>query len=198
LNDSKKIDGYEAHKNYLAVKNHFKPNSTYNYFKYDGGFKLSLETHEKTPGHYMYVKLAKKYPTLGEYKFFLAVNFFTQSKAPWVGDLLANECHDLYLAWAKRKEARVYYYNEDMKEVMGTLGHRAHTLLALTKSKKLHPDTLMIANQIFNGEIFKWITEEYYAGDTLVWPAFRFRMERMTPFLELTSEEKDAIDKNNY
>ena len=54
------MNSFEVYSTYVALKTHFS-RKTYDYFKYNGTVKVSIEKYNKRPDKYFFEKIAKKY-----------------------------------------------------------------------------------------------------------------------------------------
>ena len=113
--------GFEVFKCYLAIKLHFTTD-TYNYDEYGGKVNCKLETFTKRNDRYFFHKLSKQYDEKNIVDFFVAN--FTHNNKKWVGNLLQNDCRDIYLDFKKRKESFSYHFRNDLVSISDDFNNR--------------------------------------------------------------------------
>ena len=77
------MEAYEAYKIYHALKLHF--NSDYDYNKYNGKAKVTVDSYLKRKDKPFFAKVARKYMTPENTKNFFISNFIVNPKG-WVGN----------------------------------------------------------------------------------------------------------------
>ena len=100
---------FDAYKTYLALKNHFtKPN--YDYIKYAGKTRASIESFNKRKDKYWYEKLARQKSDEQVKNFFIAN--FVEADDPsvlWIGNIIrGGEVY--YKEWEKRQQSLKYIF----------------------------------------------------------------------------------------
>ena len=90
------MNGYDAFLIFNSVRLHFTTEN-YDYFKYNGKTKVSLEAFEKKKDKYLFHKLARIYKE-EELPFFYAV-LFTKKDTVWSNTLLLDESANAYKEW---------------------------------------------------------------------------------------------------
>ena len=98
-----KMEAYEAYKIYHALKLHF--NSDYDYTKYNGKAKVTVDSYLKRKDRPFFAKVARKYLTTENTKNFFISNFIVNPKG-WVGNF--NEQN--YADYRKRNQSLKYNY----------------------------------------------------------------------------------------
>lgn len=105
------MSGYEAYKEYVAIKNHFsKPE--YDYIKYNGHTGVKFSSYEKRKDKVFFEKLAKNEDVCG----FLIANLSSNPKL-WIRDLAYSETSQLaYQEWKKRNQSLSYIFKQETNE----------------------------------------------------------------------------------
>jgi len=188
-------DGFQAFKQYVAIKNHFT-SPYYDYFKYNGAVKVGRPTFDKRRDKFMFSKLAKKKDIKG----FLIANF-VDSKNSWVGDVISNVASDkIYLQWLGRQQSLQYIFENDLDKLSGTLEENLKVedgqypiLLKLALRKQVSLETVIILNSFC--KFFKHWSRNI--EDTVIWPQFKFKCLKYKPFITFDQKtfRKIAVDK---
>ena len=108
------MNGFDAYKTYLGIKLHFTKKD-YDFHKFDGKTKATLESFEKRNDKYFFTKIAKRYSnTLVD--FFVANLVHDNSK--WVGDFVLSDSERVYLSWRKKVDGLWYYLSLDIDTLL--------------------------------------------------------------------------------
>jgi hypothetical protein len=186
------MDGFEAYKQYLALKSHFT-SKTYDYFKYGGAVKAKRESFDTRKDKYFFHKLSKRKDLLD----FLVAMFVYGKKDVWIGDLLRNEETEvLFLKWQKVRDSMSYVFMNDLEKFNEDLissfivedGQHPHALKLLL-SEEIHLETFIIMNDILRFTA-SWNRE---IQDTIVWPEIRQKCKKYHPFLQYDKEKLKKI-----
>lgn len=147
---------FDAYKQYLALKNHFGK-STYDYHKYAGKSRASVESFNKRKDKYWFEKLSRQ-KSDDEIKNFYISNF-VESDDPnslWIGNVIREgEVH--YKDWIKRQQSLKYIFTQESENFFSeynldnafecSTGHPP--VLKKFLIKNISPETLVIYNNIF-------------------------------------------------
>ena len=107
------MTGYEAFSLYESLKLHFTKES-YDFFKYNGKTKVSVQSFENRKDKYHFYKLSRKYPNKDTMIDFLVANF-VENENIWIGQLLEEEAHLRYLSRQKVVQSLSYTFENDCK-----------------------------------------------------------------------------------
>ena len=108
------MNGFDAYKTYLGIKLHFTKKD-YDFHRFDGKTKATLESFEKRNDKYFFTKIAKRYSnTLVD--FFVANLVHDNSK--WVGDFVLSDSERTYLSWRKKVDGLWYYFSQDIDTLL--------------------------------------------------------------------------------
>ena len=106
-------EGFDTYQTYLALKIHFTSN--YDYFKYKGKVKASLESYLRRKDKFFFRKLGKKYDKEELVNFFVS-NFVVSDN--WIGNLVSQESEENYVRFQKRMQSLSYLYDNDVHRII--------------------------------------------------------------------------------
>jgi hypothetical protein len=183
--------GYAAFAMYNSLKLHFTSDS-YDYFKYHGKTNVSSATFLKRKDKYTFYKLSRKY-TVEELRDFYVANFLECDK--WVGDM-AKDGEEVYKKWQKIQQSLTYTFENDTMFLLAD-GNSPDTMLevkpnsfpllmGMVQMKQVALETLVILNDIL--KFFPMWDKKI--DDDIIWPDFKLKCEKYTPFLH--------YDKNKF
>jgi hypothetical protein len=110
LNSSTK-EGYKHYIDYLALKKHFETDD-YDYHKYNGKIKASIEAFRSRPDSFFFQKLSRQ---TNPHERLLA-NIVENPKI-WIRDIVDDQGNQVYLNWKKRIEAISYNFTQDLNKL---------------------------------------------------------------------------------
>lgn len=182
------MTGYEAFCLYNAIKLHFTQES-YDFFKYNGKSRVSVEAFEHRKDKYYFYKLSRRFDDPEEYKLFLVSNFIGgDSSKKWVGNLLDDTAKEEFTKRKKILQSLSYRFKEDCKilfdgnenpnEFLKTEGDYPK-LLTKVLHKDINIETLIILNGILN--FFPIWTKKIQ--DSIVWPNLKLMYLKYEPFI---------------
>ena len=99
---------YDAYRCYLSLKNHFTKEK-YDYHKYRGKSRASLQSFYKRKDRFWFEKLARNKSDKEVEEFFVS-NFVvcTDPSKLWIGEMV-KEGEDRYLNWRKRQRRNLLH-----------------------------------------------------------------------------------------
>lgn len=100
---------YEAYIKYLAMKKHFTTDS-YDYFKYNGKVRASMDTFRTRNDSYFFTKLAKR----EDYLDMMLANMLVKPNI-WIRELLDEEANFRYIEWKKRQDSLTHSFKSELK-----------------------------------------------------------------------------------
>lgn len=181
---------FECFQMYLAIKQHFS-NSSYDYFKYAGKIKTSVDLFEKRRDRHFFTKLLNKYP---DPKMYLVANFVANPSF-WIGDVTDPVTDQIYLHQQKILQSLDYTMKNQLKPLVEQSGS-VKQLIRYTENK--HPDLLcyFIANkvsfEVLTIFLFSSRTIEYWDKEMAAdpyWKTISLMMHRWYPFIPLDREK---------
>lgn len=186
-----------TYKEFLAIQSHFR-SPDYNYFFYRGRTKATEESFKKNKNYGLFCALTKKidHKNITE---FLACNFaYSSNGRMWISDLISLDAMNNYSKFLRYKESQSYLFEQDLKIIslkddlkIPSFGSYPN-IIVNTMNGKIFLESLCIINKcldlipIWNSKI----TEPY------IWPLFRNRIMKFTPFLNINlNEAKKTLAK---
>jgi len=177
---------FETYKTYLALKNHFTKDS-YDYHKYQGKSRASLQSFYKRKDRYWFEKLSRQKEDKEIIDFFVA-NFVScnDPQTLWIGEMI-KEGESRYKSWQKRIQSLSYLFEEESQQLFENKFEevfdcsKGHPLL-LKKFLigKISIETLVIYDRIFLfGKTFDKKLKDP------VWETVSMRMKKYSPFLHI-------------
>jgi hypothetical protein len=198
------ITGYEAFGIFQALKLHFT-SDTYDFFKYNGKSKVSVDAFENRKDKYHFYKLSRRLTNRDDLIMFIVANF-VQNENVWVGDLLTEESETIYRERQRVIQSLSYIFENDCKvifedckdpnEVLSSSGDYP-SLLTMALRKEISIETLIVLNSILQF-LPMWNKK---IADTIRWPTYRRTIVKYSEFLpkDVTKFKmilKKVIDEN--
>jgi len=188
---------FDCYKTYLAFKNHFTKIS-YDYHKYCGKSKATLESFYKRKDRYFFEKTSRQKSDKEVENFFIA-NFALcdDPHSLWIGDIIRNGNQN-YLEWQKRIQGLKYRFKEETEKLFSknklddifdcTKGHPI--LLKSFLSKNTSLETMVIYDDIFfySKNFDKKLLDP-------VWKLVSMRIKKYKPFINIDVFEYRRIVK---
>jgi hypothetical protein len=181
------MTGYEAFSVFQALKLHFT-SDTYDFFKYNGKSRISVDAFENRKDKYHFYKLSRRLIDRDELIMFIAANFLHNENI-WVGDLLTEESETIYRQRQKVLQSLSYIFENDCRKLFDGIDNpndflkvndgEYPILLTRTLQKDVEIETLCILNSIlkFTPHWNKSI------GDTIRWPLYNRKIIKYSEFL---------------
>tara|TARA_B100002019_G_scaffold199436_1_gene172806 strand:+ start:528 stop:1118 length:591 start_codon:yes stop_codon:yes gene_type:complete len=135
---------YDAYRCYLSLKNHFTKEK-YDYHKYRGKSRASLQSFYKRKDRFWFEKLARNKSDKEVEEFFVS-NFVvcTDPSKLWIGEMV-KEGENRYLDWRKRNQSLSYLFKEEMEPILAE-----QNFDSIFARKKGHP---LILKKYLGGDI---------------------------------------------
>lgn len=190
-----KMEPFDCYKEYVAIKTHFHAEK-FDYFKHRKR-KVSYETFKKRNDHFLFIKLAKNFKDDEIVKFFVAN--FVDDENMWIGEALDTQAEIRYTEWTKRIQSMSYVFGNEIDKLFEEQENfedwfkvpegQHPLLLKLVIAKYISIETFSILNMLLNfiPDWDKRISEKY------VWPSFRNKVLKYTPFLEVDKTKFRSI-----
>lgn len=180
------MTGYEAFCFYNSLKMHFTSDS-YDYFKYQGKTRTSVDAFENRKDKYYFYKLSRR-NTKEDYIEFLVSNFVYDENV-WVGTLLTEEALMIHRSRIKVIESLTYTVNEDFSKLADNVSNpndllmvngEYPKLLTMMLQQDIRIETVCIMNSLMN--FFPMWNKRI--TDTIRWPQIRKKCLKYTPFIQ--------------
>lgn len=180
------MTGYEAFCLYTGLKLHFT--SSYDFFKYNGKVKASVDSFDNRRDKYYFHKISRKY-NKEDFEQFLVANFL-YDPGIWIGKLMDEEANDRYLQYQKVIQSLSYIFENECRDLFSSV----ESSNELFKTNGEHPlllkkalrsevsiQTVFILNSLINF-VPKWNEK---IQDTIVWPNYNKLLSNYNGFLKV-------------
>lgn len=181
------MTAYEVFCLYQSIKLHFTQDS-YNFFKYQGKSKVTIESFENRKDKWHFTKLSRKFSNKEVCIDFLVANFLEDDKV-WVGTLLTEEADAIFkqrqkviqsLSYTFENDCNLLFANStDPNELLKVTDGEHPLLLKKTMQKVIQIETLCILAKIL-GFLPMWNSK---IADTIIWPLWQSKVIKYTAFL---------------
>ena len=178
---------FDAYKQYLALKNHFSKDN-YDYHKYAGKSRASVESFNKRKDKYWFEKLSRQ-KSDEEIKNFYIANFVEADdpNSLWIGNVI--RAGDIYYKeWSKRQQSLQYIFTQESETLFGEYSldqafdcKKGHPpVLKKFLSGIISPETLVIYDKIFliRNNFDKKLLDP-------IWESVSLKIKKYTPFLNI-------------
>jgi hypothetical protein len=192
------MTGYETFCLYHSLKLHFTTDN-YNYFKYLGKSRISVESFEKRKDKYQFYKLSRKIKDDSEMKLFLISNILENPNL-WVGSLLTEESNVCFQKKKRVIQSLSYVFQDDCIRLFSKVTNPNELivcdendpiLLKKVLQKEIEFETLCILNRLLNF-LPLWSRK---IQDTIRWPEFKRSIVKYSEFIEIDDEKYRNILK---
>ena len=195
-------NGFDVYKIYLGVKLHFTTD-TYDYYKYSGKVNATLDSFTKRKDRYFFYKLSTKYSPSEALDFFVS-NFVDDSKK-WIGNLLNDDGHKVYLKYKKYFQSFEYSLRNSISNIVYDFSRKRISfddglcvvngqhprMLRLLIQRKIDFPTAIILDSVLDF-IKVWDKE---IEETIVWPDLSRKLKKMKPFISFNKTQAKLIMK---
>jgi hypothetical protein len=182
------VTPFEVYKNYLAFKNHFTKKE-YDYFKYCGKSRASLESFHKRKDRFFFEKTSRQ-KSDDEIKYYFVANFVecSDSQTLWIGEIIKNG-ESTYKEWMKKiqslsylfqTEINVFVNKENFNKLFECKRGQHPELLKLYLQKAITLETMVILNSILD-----YVKDFDSKLTDPVWETVSLKIKKYTPFLNI-------------
>jgi hypothetical protein len=195
------MTGYEVFCLYQSLKLHFTQDS-YDFFKYQGKSKVTIESFENRKDKWHFTKLSRKFSNKEGCIDFLVANFLEDDKV-WVGTLLTEEADGIFkqrqkviqsLSYTFENDCNLLFANvTDPNELLKVIDGEHPLLLKKTMQKVIQIETLCILAKILDF-LPMWNSK---ITDTIIWPLWQSKVIKYSPFIQFDEAKKRRILKNS-
>ena len=111
-----KVTPFEVYKSYLGLKNHFTKD-TYDYHKYCGKSRASLQSFYKRKDRFFFEKLSRQKNDEETIDFFVS-NFVNcdDPQTLWIGEIMRNG-EDNYTYWKRKMQSLSYFFKGEVENL---------------------------------------------------------------------------------
>lgn len=191
-----KVTPHETYKQYLALKHHFT-SDTYDYFKYCGKIKASVESFNKRKDRLFFERLSRQKKDEEIIDFF--VSNFVSSTDPtslWIGDIIKNG-NEIYTEWKKKRQSLTYVFENDLRntfqeghflEYLEIKNNKHPKILKAYLSGNLSLETMVLLDQMLN---YRNKFDDKLIDP--VWELISKKIKNYSPFLSIDMDKYKNI-----
>jgi hypothetical protein len=188
-------ESFSAYVKYLAFKRHFTTDS-YDYFKYNGKVRASIDSFQSRNDSFFFLKLARK----DDYENIILANMIEKPDI-WVRDILEQEGHNRYIKWKKRMDSLGYIFKSDINTMLDEYednfvvrdGQHPH-IMTMMLQKKISLETFTIMTHLAN--IFPYWDKKIV--DKVVSRDIMKKSRKYKPFLDLDWNRYKTYVKDQF
>jgi T4 gene Gp59 loader of gp41 DNA helicase len=177
------LSEFQAFQIFCAMRLHFKSDK-YDYVKYNGATRVTLESYSERKDKYMFQKLAKKY-SKENLEHLLVANLYRESDI-WVGNLFQDQSMKRYNKRMSFVTSPAYFVANEMDKILNetdfkTLFHQdepgsSTEFWAALIDEQISPETYIVVNDILQFEK-KWNTDNEF-----IWGTEKKLLTKLKPF----------------
>jgi len=188
-------ESFNAYVKYLALKRHFTTDS-YDYFKYNGKVRASIDSFQSRNDSFFFLKLARK----DDYENIILANMIEKPDI-WVRDILEEEGQNRYINWKKRMDSLGYIFKSDINNMLDGYednfvvrdGQHPH-IMTMMLQKKISLETFTIMTHLAN--IFPYWEKKIV--DKIVSRDIMKKSRKYKPFLDLDWKRYKTYVKDQF
>jgi hypothetical protein len=151
-----KVTPFETYKTYLSIKSHFTSRK-YDFFKYGGKSRASIESFNKRRDKYFFEKTSRKMSDNEIIEYFVS-NFISSDNpsSVWIGEII-NSGERNYTEWKRRQQSMKYIFKEESEKLFSD--EKVENIFDCSKSHpillrkflggNISPETMVIYDKIF-------------------------------------------------
>lgn len=182
------MTGYEAYCLFSSIKMHFN-DEKYDFFKYKGKFKNSLQKYENRHDKILFQYLGKKPNTKS-----LILSNILNDDSIWVSDCLSEKARKISLEWEKTQQSMEYVYRTDISKLLDDFNENFKItnksnypfIIDLLMKNKIKIETVVILDRLVN---FLEVTDSKIR-ERIFWPGIYKKIRKYSPFI--------VVDKQIY
>lgn len=200
------MTGFEAYKEYLAIKNHFSLDN-YDYLRYNGRISASEKSFLNRKDKFFFTKLGRRFDKREELVQFLVSNFFENEKI-WVGNLLDEKHLEVFRKWQKKQQALTYIIKSDFQTIVSFMDDNDSTfddlfavrenelplMLQLQQEGSIEPETLIAMDRVL-GFFKRW---DKTIEDEIFYPIVRKRLKKYEGFVSVDTSKIKSLMKEKF
>jgi len=181
-----KLKSFDVYKLFLSLKNHFTKDS-YDYFKYCGKSRASIESFNKRKDKYFFERLSRK-KSDDDIIYFFVANFVSADNpnSVYVPELMRSG-EDVYIEWSKRTQSLFYMFQTEVQVFLS--GSRFNSFFECSPGKhpeiiKKHLQNLIsIETLVILDDILNYSKEYDKKLDDPLWDLLSMRIKKYKPFI---------------
>lgn len=189
---------FDVYKTYLAMKNHFTK-SSYDYFKYCGKSRASVQSFNKRKDRYFFEKMSRQ-KSDEEIKAYFVANFVecTDPQRLWIGEIISDGEKN-YTSWLKRIQSLTYMFKTESEVFISK--ESIETLFECKPNQ--HPDILKrylqnaitLETMVILDNILGYVKRFDKNISDPIWETVSLRIKKYKPFLNIDESKCKQILK---
>lgn len=190
-----KVTPFETYQTYLSVKSHFT-NRKYDFFKYGGKSRATVESFNKRRDKYFFEKLSRKKQDKEIVDYFVS-NFLAASNPSsiWIGEII-NTGETNYKEWMKRQQSLKYLFKEQSEELFSN--NKLKDVFNCSKNhpillKKFMGGHLSVETMVIYDKIFNYVENFNEKLIDPVWETVSLKIQKYNPFLNIDISQYKKI-----
>ena len=194
-----KLSAYDTYCMYLALKAHFTQEK-YDYVKYQGKVRTSIDNFESRRDKFQFQKLSKKY-NAQDLQDLIISNLL--AGRTWIGEFLDDEAHDAFVAYTKRKQSLMYMFKNEIEKLFeGTENpssvfqnqtNQYPKLLEQYMAGCFSLESMVILNTLTQ---FAGRFDERLGKTDILWSSLRLKVIKLETFVDYDKRRAKEILKN--
>ncbi len=200
------MTGFDAYKLYVAIKQHFNTDNSYNYIQYSGKQRqISVDSYNRRKDKFYFEAIGNK--KKGDLLQFYVANFVV-GDGQWIGDMYNQESEKVYFGWKRIVESLTYLFKEDLvsiKEFLDERGLVFNDLFAIkdgshpiifrfVEQKMIKVETYIIMDAVLNfSPAFKKRVD-----DEFIYPITQYKFDRYSEFMNFDKVKYGKIMKEIF
>lgn len=191
-------ESFNAYVKYLALRKHFTDDK-YDYFKYNGKVRASIDKFRTRNDAYFFAKLAKR----DDYEQLMLANFLVKPES-WIRDILGQEGETVYTEWKKKIDSLSRVFRTDLNKLTNDY---AETYEDTFLVKETHPPIMTaylqrnISIETFTIMSFIANVFDYWEKnlvDKIIAPDIIRMSRKYRPFLDIDIKRFKNIVREHY
>lgn len=193
-----KLSPYDVYKTYLALKRHFSQRG-YDYHKYRGKTRASLDSFNKRRDKYLFEKLSRKYGDEEVKLFFLASFISTDDPSSvWVGEIIRSGEKN-FQRLIKTHQSLSYIFSNEIMDLFADI-----KLPEVFNCSQGHPpilkgylrDEVSIETMVILDQVFGYSKDLDRKLKDPVWGVVSMKINKYKPFLNIEIDKYKKILRN--
>lgn len=200
------MSSFDTYCLYNSLNLHFN-SEKYDYFKYGGRVRVSIDSFEKRKDKYFFKKLNRKIPLKENLTVFLTANFVEYDKI-WIGDLLDDTHYECYLKHRNILESLEYRFKTDCEYLFQNISNPKlifkcnndyPKILKSLFRNEISIETVCIISKFLN--FISILNTQLH--DDIKWCIIRNKIKKYRPFVSIDDKKykgilTQCIKENNF
>jgi hypothetical protein len=194
------LKSFEVYKLFLSLKNHFTKDS-YDYFKYCGKSRVSIESFNKRKDKYFFERLSRK-KSNDEIIYFFVANFVNTDNpnSVYISELMRSG-EDVYIEWSRRTQSLFYMFQTEIQVFLSGSGFNSFFKCSPGKHPEIikkHLQNLISMETLVILDIILNYSKEYDNKlDDPLWELLSMKIKKYKPFLSIEVDKYVKVMKES-